>query len=78
MTQGACFSSALRKRYDAYVSGRSLEADPMCASVPEIFSSVGFDRIIKKDRQRSDALRLIKVSQNSESNGVETRPQRRL
>ncbi len=52
------------------VSGRSLEADPLCASVPDIFSSVGFDQVIQKDRQRSDALRLLKVSQNAESNGV--------
>lgn len=34
-------------------SGRSMEADPLCAAVPEIFSSVGFDRITEKDRERS-------------------------
>ena len=37
------------------VSGRSLEADPLCAAVPEIFSSVGYDRISRKDRERSEA-----------------------
>ncbi len=60
------------------VSGRSLEVDPLCASVPDIFSSVGFDRVILRDRERSDALRLIKVGQDSERNGDETLPRRRL
>ncbi len=60
------------------VSGRSLEADPLCASVPDIFSCVGFDRIIQKDRLRSDALRLVKVNQRSEKNGAETQAQRKF
>ncbi len=60
------------------VSGRSLEADPLCASVPEIFSCVGFDRIIQKDRLRSDALSLVKVAQRSEKNGAETQAQRKF
>jgi phosphoenolpyruvate phosphomutase len=60
------------------VSGRSLEADPLCASVPDIFSCVGFDRIIQKDRLRSDALRLVKVAQRSEKNGAETQAQRKF
>ena len=34
-------------------NGRSLEADLMCAAVPEIFSSVGYDRITAKDLERS-------------------------
>ena len=34
-------------------NGRSLEADRLCATVPEIFSSVGYDRIIEKDLERS-------------------------
>ena len=38
--------------------GRSLEADHVCASVPEIFSSVGLDRISRKDRERSETLHL--------------------
>ncbi|MEE8442932.1 MAG: phosphoenolpyruvate mutase [Dehalococcoidia bacterium] len=40
------------------MNGRSLEADPCCATVPEIFSSVGHDRITRKDQERSEALRL--------------------
>ena len=36
--------------------GRSMEADPICAPVPEIFSSVGYDRIIQKDQARSQKL----------------------
>ena len=36
--------------------GRSLEADPICAPVGEIFSSVGLDRINQKDRERSKKL----------------------
>jgi phosphoenolpyruvate phosphomutase len=39
-------------------SGRSLEANPLCAPVAEIFSSVGFDLIISKDRERAEARRL--------------------
>ena len=40
-------------------SGRSLEADALCASVPEIFSSVGFDLIVSKDRERNGAGLLV-------------------
>ena len=36
-------------------SGRSLEADPLCATVSEIFSSVGFDTIVSNDRARNGA-----------------------
>ena len=36
-------------------NGRSLEADPLCATVPEIFSSVGFDVIVRDDRERNGA-----------------------
>jgi phosphoenolpyruvate phosphomutase len=43
-------------------SGRSLEADPLCAAVPEIFSCVGFDRISRRDRERSEALHLAKAN----------------
>ena len=56
----------LRAAYDAMtnvarkilVSGRSLEAEPLCASVPEIFSTVGFDRISRRDRERAETRRL--------------------
>jgi len=37
------------------LSGRSLEADPICAPVEEIFSSVGLDRITSRDRKRSNS-----------------------
>ena len=57
----------LRAAYKAMVEaantilagGRSLEADPLCAGVPEIFSSVGLDRISRKDRERSEALHVV-------------------
>ena len=45
-------------------NGRSLEADRMCAAVPEIFSSVGYDRIIKKDLERS---RNLQINGNGET-----------
>jgi phosphoenolpyruvate mutase len=40
------------------VSDRGFEADPLCSSVPEIFSTVGFDVIKAKDREYSKAQRL--------------------
>ena len=56
----------LRAAYKAMVEAacsileneRSLEADSLCAPVPEIFSCVGLDRIVRRDRERSQALRL--------------------
>lgn len=42
------------------MSGRSLEVDQLCATVPEIFSSVGYDRITRKDRERAVDLRLVR------------------
>ena len=42
------------------VSGRSLEADELCAPVAEIFSIVGLDQIIRKDQERDIALRSVK------------------
>jgi hypothetical protein len=41
-------------------SGRSLEADPLCAPVQEIFSCVGLDRISRGDRERSEALSAVR------------------
>ena len=55
MTEVACMILA---------SGRSLEADPLCAAVPEIFSCVGFDRISRRDRERSEALRLARTERD--------------
>ena len=56
----------LRAAYKAMVeaanailaSGRSMEADRICAPVSEIFSCVGLDRISRKDKERSETLRL--------------------
>jgi hypothetical protein len=42
------------------MNDRSLEADPMCATVKEIFSSVGHDRITQKDRERAELLSRVR------------------
>ena len=55
MTEAAC---------NILVNGRSLEADPLCAPVKEIFSTVGFDRITRKDRERAEARRLVEVERD--------------
>lgn len=47
-------------------SGRSLEAEPICASVTEVFTSVGLDRITVRDRERAEALRTL----NSRGRGI--------
>jgi phosphoenolpyruvate phosphomutase len=39
-------------------SGRSLEADALCAPVEEIFGAVGYDRVSQKDRELAAALLL--------------------
>ena len=39
--------------------GSSLAADPLCAEVKEVFATVGFDRITRKDRERTEARRLL-------------------
>ena len=72
----ASYKAMCQAAQEILVSGRSFEVDQMCAPVPEVFSAVGFDRIVQKDRQRSDALRLVKVDQKSETNGVETKSRR--
>ncbi len=46
------------------MNDRSLEADPMCATVKEIFSSVGHDRITQKDRERAELLSRVKGRAN--------------
>ena len=40
-------------------SGRTMEADSLCAPVAEIFSSVGLDRINQRDQERSRKLRTL-------------------
>lgn len=39
--------------------GSSLDANPVCAPVAEIFACVGFDRITRKDRERAETRRLL-------------------
>ena len=45
-------------------NGRSLEADALCAPVPQVFATVGFDRITRKDRERTDARRRFMAEVN--------------
>ena len=45
-------------------SGSSLDANPVCAPVSEIFASVGFDRITRKDRERAETRRLLNAKMN--------------
>ena len=60
----AAHSAMSEVAHTILMSGRSLEADPLCAPVPEIFSSVGHDRIIRKDKERSEALRLAGIERD--------------
>jgi phosphoenolpyruvate phosphomutase len=53
-------------------SGRSLEVDPLCAPVTDIFSSVGFDDIKQQDRERDDVLRVLRTARSTA--GVHQRP----
>ena len=46
------------------VGGSSLEADPLCAPVPDVFATVGFDRITKNDRERAESRRLLDAKKN--------------
>ena len=62
----------LRSAYKAMIeaantilaSGRSLEADSLCATVPEIFSCVGLDRVSQRDQERSKVPRTSEVPQD--------------
>ena len=45
-------------------SGRSLEVNPLCAPVGEIFATVGLDRINRKDRERAADMRLVENRRN--------------
>ena len=45
------------------MNGRSLEMEEMCASVPEIFSAVGFDRISLRDRERAGSRGLTRTEE---------------
>ena len=49
--------------------GSSLVANPLCATVPEVFSTVGFDRITRMDRERVETMRRV----SAETNGAAAR-----
>ena len=51
--------------------GGSLDANPLCAPVSDIFASVGFDRITRKDRERAESRRLLngKISEPAVASG---------
>ena len=53
-------------------NGRSLEADALCASVPEIFSSVGFDIVVSKDRERNGAGLVAKTERDRVATSTRT------
>ena len=53
----AAYKAMCQVALEILENGRSLEADRMCAAVPEIFSSVGYDRITEKDLERTQRLR---------------------
>lgn len=44
--------------------GSSLDANPLCAPVSEIFACVGFDRITRKDRERAQSRQLLNGKTN--------------
>ena len=52
----AAYKAMVETAQTILTSGRSLEADTLCATVPEIFSCVGFDRISRGDRERLAAM----------------------
>ena len=54
--------------------GRSMEADPFCAPVGEIFSSVGIDRINQKDRERSRRHSGLNGHENSAAGALGKKP----
>ena len=53
--------------------GSSLAADPLCAQVKEVFATVGFDRITRKDRERTEARRLLSSVPDQVEAGSRTR-----
>jgi phosphoenolpyruvate phosphomutase len=53
--------------------GSSLAADPICARVKEVFATVGFDRITRKDRERTEARRLLSSVADQVEAGSRTR-----
>ena len=47
--------------------GSSLDADPLCAPVRDVFATVGFDRITRNDRERAESRRLLNENNNGAS-----------
>ena len=47
--------------------GSSLDANPLCAPVPDVFATVGFDRITRNDRERAKARLLLNGKQTGVS-----------
>ncbi|MCS5666189.1 MAG: isocitrate lyase/phosphoenolpyruvate mutase family protein, partial [Dehalococcoidia bacterium] len=53
--------------------GSSLAVDESCATVPVVFATVGFDRITRKDRERTEARRLLASVSDQVEAGSRTR-----
>ena len=53
--------------------GSSLAVDESCATVPVVFATVGFDRITRKDRERTEARRLLASVPDQVEAGSRTR-----
>ena len=53
--------------------GSSLAVDESCATVPVVFATVGFDRITRKDRERTEARRLLASLPDQVEAGSRTR-----
>jgi phosphoenolpyruvate phosphomutase len=51
----AAYKTMVQAASTILMNGRSLEADSLCAPVPEIFSRVGLDRVSQRDRERPRA-----------------------
>ena len=68
----AAYKAMVEAAHTILAGGRSLEADQICARVPEIFSCVGLDRISSRDKERSEALRLLSKGANGSARGAGT------
>ena len=55
----AAYKAMAAAAKDILEGGSSLIVDEPCATVKEVFAAVGFDRITRKDRERTEARRLL-------------------
>ncbi len=55
----AAYKAMAEVAKDILEGGSSLAVDEPCATVKEVFAAVGFDRITRKDRERTEARRLL-------------------